>query len=120
MPKSSGDIATSSTGAKYEVVPCWSYEELNEKFGGDKTGYEGDSEWCHTNGSSTYDSWTDGGKHMFFVIARKGWEDIEPPDPKTLYSAYDDYGMSLIAILVGIADNSLLKSTLRWNHVVLP
>ena len=28
--------------------------------------------------------------------------------------------MSLIAILVEVDTNKLLKSTLRWNHVVLP
>lgn len=120
LPKNSDDIVTAGAGKEYEVVPCWSYEELNEKFGGDKTGYRGKSEWCHTNGESTYDSWTGGGKHMFFVIARKGWESVKPPDPKTLDSAYDEYGMSLIAILVGIQDNKLLHSTLRWNHVILP
>ena len=34
----------------YKIIPFMSYEELNLKFGGDKTGYNGRSEWCHTNG----------------------------------------------------------------------
>ena len=42
----------------YEIIPFMTYEELNSKFGGDKTGYKGESEWCHTNGKSTYNSWT--------------------------------------------------------------
>ena len=33
----------------YKIIPFMSYEELNSKFGGDKTGYKGRSEWCHTN-----------------------------------------------------------------------
>ena len=42
----------------YDLVPINGYEELNEQFGGRWTGYKGESEWCHTNGESTYDSWT--------------------------------------------------------------
>ena len=34
----------------YKIIPFMSYEDLHEKFGGDKTGYKGMSEWCHTNG----------------------------------------------------------------------
>ena len=34
----------------YKIIPFMSYEDLHEKFGGDKTGYKGKSEWCHTNG----------------------------------------------------------------------
>ena len=34
----------------YKIIPFMSYEDLHEKFGGNKTGYEGRSEWCHTNG----------------------------------------------------------------------
>lgn len=52
-------VADSNT--KYNVVPIYSYEELHEKYGGDKTGWHGESEWCHTNGQSTYDSWTKSG-----------------------------------------------------------
>ena len=113
----SGNLILKDKG--YEVIPIMSYEELHEKFGGDKTGYKGESEWCHTNGSSTYNSWTENGKYMFFVLAKKGWEKIDPPDPKTT-TAYDDYGTSLIAILVLIETNSLEKATLRWNHVINP
>ena len=61
-------VHTSKADAKYEVIPIYSYEELHEKYGGDTTGYKGDSEWCHTNGQSTYESWTKNGTQMFFVI----------------------------------------------------
>ena len=54
------------------------------------------------------------------MIAKDNWEDIEPhDDPKEDDNAYDDYGLSLMAILVSI-DGELLKCTLRWNHVVEP
>lgn len=105
----------------YEIIPINSYKELHDKFGGNKTGYKGDSRWCHTNGSSTYNSWTNGGNYNFFVLAKKGWENIEPPNPADeTTKAYDEYGTSLIAILVDVASGKLLNATLRWNHVIEP
>ena len=103
----------------YEIIPIYSYEELNNKFGGDKTGYKGKSEWCHTNGRSTYNSWTYNGRYMFIVFAKKNWENIKPPDPNTT-NAFDDYGTSLIACLFDTPSKKLLHSTLRWNHVIDP
>ena len=104
----------------YKIIPFMSYEDLHEKFGGNKTGYQGKSEWCHTNGKSTYDSWTENYTKFFFVIAKNNWEDIKPKDnPKEDDNAYDEYGQSLMAILVS-RRGSLLNCTLRWNHVVKP
>jgi hypothetical protein len=103
----------------YELIPIYSYDELHDKFGGNKTGYNGDSVWCHTNGKHTYDSdaWTTGGKNMFFVVAKKGWENIKPIKTD---NAFDEYGTSLIAILVSVLDTNLKAETLRWNHIIDP
>src|SRR5574344_1213378 len=104
----------------YEIIRIDFYEELNKQFGGKWTGYDGESEWCHTNGESTYDSWTDYGTYNFFVIAKGGWKEIKPPDPETLKNPYDKYGLSLMAILVEVATSKLLNCTLRWNHIISP
>ena len=104
----------------YKIIPIMSYEELHEKFGGSKTGYRGESEWCHTNGKSTYDYWTENYTKFFFVIAKNDWKDIKPHDnPQKTDNAYDEYGLSLMAILVS-DKGRLLNCTLRWNHVVEP
>ena len=104
----------------YKIIPFMSYEDLYKKFGGDKTGYNGGSGWCHTNGKSTYDSWTDNYTKFFFVIAKDNWEEIKPhDDPKKDDNAYDEYGLSLMAILV-TREGELLRCTLRWNHVIEP
>ena len=116
---SDDDINVASSDAIYEVIPIYSYEELHDKYGGSLTGYKGNSEWCHTNGKSTYDSWTKNGIQMFFVIQRKDWKNVNAPNQKP-ETCYDEYGLSLIAILVDVATNKLLNSTSRWNHVVLP
>ena len=54
------------------------------------------------------------------MIAKDNWEVIEPHDnPKEDDNAYDEYGLSLIAILVS-REGELLRCTLRWNHVIEP
>ena len=111
-----GFSGTESTD--YDLIFIKTYEDLHEMFGGPKTGYQGKSEWCHTNGKSTYASWTSNGTRFFFVLAKKGWEEITPPSPTTT-NAYDAYGTSLIAILVDQA-GALLNATLRWNHIIEP
>ena len=104
----------------YKIIPFLTYEDLHEKFGGNKTGYKGESEWCHTNGQSTYKSWTNNYTKFFFVIAKDNWQDIKPKDnPQKDDNAYDEYGLSLMAILVS-KEGELLKCTLRWNHVIEP
>src|SRR5574344_823402 len=107
------------TYSDYDIIRIDSYRDLNLNFGGNKTGYNGNSEWCHTNGEHTYNNWTDDGKYNFFILAKKGWEDIKPPNPNTT-NAYDEYGLSLIAILVEIITGNLLNCTLRWNHIIEP
>ena len=104
----------------YKIIPFMSYEDLHKKFGGSKTGYKGESEWCHTNGQSTYISWTENYTKFFFVITKDGWKKIKPKDnPQKDDNAYDEYGLSLMAILVS-REGELLRCTLRWNHVIEP
>jgi len=115
--------------SNYELVPINSYEEMHDKFGGKLTGdgssdgYAGDGHggtaWCHTNNKSTYKYWIDrgDGDNRFFVLMNKNFKDI-PFNPKTNSekSGKDDYGNSLIAILVDKYGN-LKNATLRCNHV---
>ena len=114
-----------SESSAYEIVPIDSFEQLNSMFGGRKTGRGGTSgkgigyqttdggAWCHTNGKGTYDSWVEGGKFKFFILAKKGWQDVEPNF--TNYGK-NDYGHSLMALLVDTKKGTLQKCTLRVNH----
>ena len=64
--------------------------------------------------------WTDNYTKFFFVIAKDNWENIKPKDnPQRNDNAYDEYGLSLMAILVS-REGELLNCTLRWNHVIEP
>ena len=117
------DFASSN----YELVPIDSYEEFNSKFGGKLTGdgssdnYAGNggTAWCHTNNESTYKGWInrDGGKNKFFVLMNKDFKNI-PFNSKTNSEKLgkDDYGNSLIALLVD-KKGKLKNATLRCNHV---
>ena len=118
--KNAADVKFKVEDRGYKIIPFMTYEDLQEKFGGNATGYDGESEWCHTNDESTYNSWTENYTKFFFVIAKDNWEDIEPHDnPQKDDNAYDEYGLSLMAILVS-DKGQLLNCTLRWNHIVEP
>ena len=115
-----------SDSSNYELIPINNWDEFNEQFGGNITGdgesdgYAGDGHggtaWCHANNESVYNNWTEHGE-KFFVLARKDYMDI-PFDSKTntRLDGKDDYGNSLIAILVDKYGN-LNRATLRCNHV---
>ena len=119
------DMAGSMENSDYEIIPIDSYEQLNHMFGGRKTGRGGTSgsgigyatadggAWCHTNGKGTYDSWVEDGKYKFFILAKKDWQDIQPD-----FSNYgkNDYGHSLMALLVDTKNGRLVRCTLRVNH----
>ena len=112
--------------SNYELVPINSYEEFHSKFGGrltgdgssDKAAGRGGTAWCHANGEDTYNSWInrDKGGNKFFVLMNKDFKDI-PFNEKTNEELVgkDDYGNSLIAILVDRYGN-LKYATLRCNH----
>ena len=111
----------------FELVEIDSFEEFNNKFGGRATG-DGSSDlyaggggtaWCHTNSESTYKQWVRGGK-KFFVLAHKDWNKIPFDKESNSNNPKDEYGNSLIAILVSKSDGRLLKATLRCNHVGVP
>lgn len=97
---------------------------MNSLFGGPRTGYGREkSAWCHTNSEDIYNSrsWTNYGmSKKFFVLAKKGWEDIKPCKPSESDNAFDEYGSSLIAILVDVNTGDLAAETLRWNHEKIP
>ena len=99
---------------------------MHNLFGGKWTG-RGDSDlgagyggsgWCHTNGKGTYDSWIRRGKGgaKFYVLARKDWKDIPFDAESNNENPKDDYGNSLIALLVDKKTGELLNATLRCNH----
>ena len=75
----------------------------------------GGTAWCHTNSKDVYDSWVkNGGK--FFVLQNNDWQNIPFNKESNENNPKDDYGNSLIALLVS-RTGKLKKATLRCNHV---
>lgn len=118
------------TSSNYELVPIDSFEQFNSLFGGKATG-DGSSDkyaggggtaWCHANSKSTYDSssWVGDPHHKFYVLANKDWKKIKFDPQSNSNNPKDDYGNSLIAILVNTKSGRLLNATLRCNHVGVP
>ena len=115
-----------SNSSNYTLVPIDSYAQMHKLYGGHWTGDDTDEEgeyaghggtsWCHTNSRATYANWAKGG-NRFFVLQRNNWKDI-PFNEKTNkeMKGKDDYGNSLIAILVN-KFGKLKNATLRCNHV---
>ncbi len=113
--------------SNYTLVPIDSYEQLHKLYGGNKTGdgtdtdghYAGNkgTSWCHTNSEGTYDDWVNDGKNKFFVLQRNDWQDIKfDSDTNFEQDGKDEYGTSLIAILVSNT-GKLKNATLRGNHL---
>lgn len=113
--------------SNFELIPINSFEEFFEKFGGRATGDgrsdsyagAGGTAWCHTNDKGVYDgyNWTNGGDNKFYVLANKNWKNIPFDRESNENNPKDDYGNSLIAILVNKETGELKNATLRCNHV---
>lgn len=109
----------------YTLVPITSFNQMNRDYGGPVTGNcevdeDGncESDWCHANDRGVFDAWTSGGG-KFFVLEKNGWKNIKFDEQSNLRTPKDDYGNSLIAILVD-RNGKLRRSTLRSNHVGIP
>ena len=118
-----------SKSSHYSLVPIDSYEQVHNLYGGNATGDGDDLEgyyagnggtaWCHTNSQNTYNNWIGNG-NKFFVLQRDNWKDIPfNEEDNDRYNGKDDYGNSLIAILVD-KYGKLKNATLRCNHVGVP
>ena len=126
--KSEEELANMNfSSSNYELVPINSFEQFNSLFGGKATG-DGSSDkyaggggtaWCHANSESTYNlnSWAGDPHHKFYVLANKDWKKIKFDAESNSNNPKDDYGNSLIALLVDTITGRLLNATLRCNHV---
>ena len=126
--KSQDELSQMEFGdSNYTLVPIESYEQMHKLYGGHWTGDGTDEEgeyagaggtsWCHTNNKGTYKNWVNADKNKFFVLQRNDWKSIPfDEDSNDEKDGKDDYGNSLIALLVS-GTGTLKNATLRCNHV---
>lgn len=114
-----------SASSHFELIPIDSYEQFHKMFGGhwtgdgssDKYAGGGGTAWCHTNNEPTYNRYVDNGKYQFFVLANKNWKNIPFNSESNRENPKDDYGNSLIALVINKRTGNLKYATLRCNHV---
>lgn len=111
-----------NTQNKYELIAIQKYKDFYDLFGGYNTGYSTNAKvtgWCVANSKKIYNFWLQryNKTNMYFVLAKNGWKDIKPIKTN---NAYDDYGLSLIGLLVDIKHFELKAEVLRWNYIINP
>ena len=81
----------------------------------DATKYGNYTSWCVTqpSGKNNYNTYTHNNLGVFYFCLKKGFENV--PKQRSEDCPLDEYGLSMIAILVG-DDGSLWHCTCRWNH----
>ena len=105
--------------SNYDLVSINSYQQLNNLAGASTgDGQNAGSAWCHSIGKTTYDAWVKKGANKFFVLVHKNYKNIKATKGENCPK--DEYGLSLMALLVEVETGKLLNCTLRWNHVNTP
>ncbi len=106
----------------YELIQIQSFEQLEDLVGGDWTGGTDPDKYhlCYANSENFYYDYWHGGINAFFLLLKDGWKDIKAEDFTGTETAYDDYGTSVICIIVNIVTLKLQYANLRWNHAKEP
>ena len=89
----------------YDIVRINDFKEA--------TKYGNYTSWCVTHSQSNYNTYTRNNLGVFYFCLKKGFENV--PKKVGPDCPLDDYGLSMIAVLVG-DDGSLWHCTCRWNH----
>ena len=89
----------------YDIVRIDSFEQVNE--------YRKYTAWCITEDKDAFDRYTTNDTNQFYFCLKKGFESV--PREIGENCPLDEYGLSMIAVLVG-GDGNLVHCTCRWNH----
>ena len=103
----------------YTVVGPLTFEQA-KKYGLNSCS---DSKICYTQGSDNWDSYLDEGNNELYIFLRDDWKDIPeihteckifPDHPE--WTGYDDYGLSMLFVIVNPGLGRLMYCNTRWNH----
>lgn len=112
------DVMTNPKNEKYTVVGPLSFVEA-QKYG-NLSNPEG--KICYTQQRGTWEQFTEDNEYNVYVLLKNGWENIEPNlnSPGLLfgeeYTGYNEYGLSMIFMIVDPEDGDLMTCNTRWNH----
>ena len=94
-----------SRNSDYDIIRINDFEEAKK--------YGKYTSWCVTYSEKNYNTYTHDDFGVFYFCLKKGFENV--PKRTGPECPLDDYGLSMIAVLVG-DDGSLWHCTCRWNH----
>ena len=91
----------------YRVIPINSQEEASR--------YSGYTSWCITTMLDQWENYTRFGRRFYFLL-KDGFENVpRPADPEAVGAPFDEYGLSMISVLVDM-DGEPTYVTTRYNH----
>lgn len=107
----------SQVNPAYEVFADIDYETANEygEYSGARKGPFGDfyGRICYTVSEQSWEDFTDYGRNKVYLFLRDDFDDV--PCEYGENHPYDDYGLSMIFVIVG-PDGYIEYSNTRWNH----
>ena len=91
----------------YKIIPIHSQEEAAK--------YSGYTSWCITTMLDQWENYTRFGRRFYFLL-KEGFENIpRPSDPAAVGAPFDEYGLSMISVLVDM-EGEPTHITTRYNH----
>lgn len=121
---------------RYQVIPikdmeqCFEYAEYSGVYNYETNDFSGIL--CFSTHEDKWNEFTNNEKSNVYLLLRNDWEKTLPvkveKDGKTLsihgtdgrygekYTAYDNYGMSMIFVFIDRMSGYLKYSNVRWNH----
>ena len=91
----------------YHIIPIHSQEEASR--------YSGYTSWCITTMMDQWEAYTRFGRRFYFLL-KDGFENVpRPSDPTAVGAPFDEYGLSMISVLVDMEGEPAYVTT-RYNH----
>ena len=91
----------------YRIIPIHSQEEASR--------YSEYTSWCITTMMDQWENYTRFGRRFYFLL-KEGFENVpRPSDPAAVGAPFDEYGLSMISVLVDMEGEPAYVTT-RYNH----
>lgn len=98
---------------KYKIVGPLTFEE--GYYLSDYTGDQMGGEICYLRNEDTWNEYTEDGVKAVYAIVTDNWDELAPEHDDETLNPYDEYGLSMIFLLVD-ETGELQECNVRWNH----
>ena len=98
---------------KYKIVGPLTFEE--GYYLSDYTGDQMGGEICYLRNEDTWNEYTEDGFKAVYAMVTDNWDELAPEHDDETLNPYDEYGLSMIFLLVD-ETGELQECNVRWNH----